>query len=230
MKERLIIVGANTTAKQVYDFVEEYNLYEVVGFAVDSQYKNSDSFCGLPIFELETLESVMDVKACKVFVAILWNRLNADRRQIYERLRKRGFQFANLISPSAKIRGRILGNNCWIHDYAVIQSDAEVGENCMIMAHSLIGAFSKVSAHCFLGTKSTVAGECEIGEQTFIGINCTVFDAVRVGEKCILGACTAVKRNLENCTIVKTLSDGNVIKKVDKEIIEDKLLFSLNVR
>lgn len=229
-KNKLIIVGASSTAKQAYDFVKEYELYEVIGFAVDAQYKNNDTFCNLPLYDLDKIENILDKKDFKVFVAALWNRLNADRRQIYEKLKEKGFQFANLISPFARIRGRIKGENCWIHDYVVIQSDSEIGEDCMIMAFSLVGAFSRIGAHCFLGTKSTVAGECEIGVQSFIGMNCTVFDNTRVGKKCILGACTAVKRNLEDYTIVKTQINTNVLEKIDKELIEDKLMFSLNVR
>lgn len=229
-KDNLLIVGASSTAKQAYEFIKEYDLYEVIGFAVDSEYRSDSDFCGLPLYELDKIEDIFDMRKIKVFIAILWNRLNAERRKIYERLKEKGYQFANLISPSAKIRGKIKGGNCWIHDYVIIQLGSEIGEDCMIMAFSLIGAFSKIGSHCFLGTKSTVAGECEVGGQTFIGMNCTVFDNTRVGEKCILGACTAVKRDLENYTLVKTQTSTNIFEKLDKEVIENKLLFSLNIR
>lgn len=230
MKEKLIIFGCNTTAKQVFDFVKQYNLYEIIGFAVDSQYRKNESFCDLQVYDLEELNTIFDITEIKVFVAILWNRLNADRREVYERLKCKGFQFANLVSPLAVVRGKILGDNCWIHDYAIIQSEAEIGEDCMIMAFSLIGAYAKVASHCFMGTKSTVAGECEIGEQTFIGINCTVFDNTKVGKKCILGACTVVKRNVDDYSIVKTAGDNMIVAHSDSKNIESKLLFAQNIR
>ena len=81
-----------------------------------------------------------------------------------------------------------------------------------------------------MGTKSTVAGKCEIGEQTFIGISCTIFDNTKVGKKCILGACTTIKRNVDDYTIVKTAKDNVLVVKSDEENIENKLMFKKNVR
>lgn len=230
MANQLIIIGVSTTAKQVYDFVVEYDLFEVKGFAVNAQYKTSDFFCGLPVYDIEELKQVYDIDRIYIFVAILWNRLNKDRRNVYEKLKKRGFRFANLVSPSARIRGKLSGDNCWIHDYVVVQSDAEIKEDCMLMAFSLIGAFSKMEAHCFMGTKSTIAGNCHIGEQTFIGMNCTIFDDTTIGKKCLLGACTAVKRNTEDCTIVKIDEKNTITKKLNAELIEQKLIFFKNIR
>lgn len=229
-KEQLIIIGTSTTAKQVYDFVQEYELYDIIGFAVDDKFKNTENFCGLPVFEVERLPSIISIDKVKIFVAMLWNNLNADRRNMYERLKGRGFQFANLISPCSKMRGKLLGGNCWIHDYVIVQSSAEIGENCMVMAFSLIGAFAKLGSHCFMGTKSTLAGECNVGEQTFIGMNCTVFDNTKIGKKCILGACTAIKRNMEDYCVIKTITNNVVVEKWDEISIEEKLVFKKNVR
>ncbi|MED9904677.1 MAG: acetyltransferase [Lachnospiraceae bacterium] len=230
MKRKLVIIGLSTTASQVYDFVTGYDLFEVVGFAVNREYKTDNKFCGLPVYETETLEEVFDIHEIRIFVALLWNRLNADRRKLYEDMKARGFTFANLISPSAVIRGNLAGDNCWIHDYVIIQTGAEIMADCMIMAFTLVGAYSKIESHCFLGTKSTVAGGCVIGRQSFVGINCTVFDNTVVGEKCILGACTAVKRNIEDFTVVKTGENSVKTIKISEDDIEGKLLFAKNVR
>ena len=42
MKERLIIIGLSTTAEHVLSFVNYYDLFEVVGFAVNKDYKDAD--------------------------------------------------------------------------------------------------------------------------------------------------------------------------------------------
>ena len=227
--DKLIIVGISTNARHVYNFVKDYGLYEIVGFAVDEKYRNSESFKGLPVYPLEKLEQFVSKEEVKLFVALLWNHLNADRRELFERLREQGWQFANIISPSAKIRGVINGVNVWIHDYVVIQNDTTIGNNVAIMALSLIGADSKVSDHCFFGAKSTLGGESIVGEQCFIGMNCTVFDKVKIGEKCILGACTAVKRDVPDFSLYKTSSEVFIKQYSDSEI-ENKLVYNMNVR
>lgn len=228
--QNLIIIGTSSTAEHVYKFINEYQLFNVIGFAIDSIYINQNSFFNLPIYAIEKLETVIDKEKDLLFIALLWNRLNADRRKLYENLKSQGYKFANIISPTAKIRGNLIGDNCWFHDYTIVQHDAEIGANVMVMAHSLIGAHVKIQAHCFLGTKCTIGGNCTIGEQTFIGINSTIFDDRSVGEKCIVGACTTVKRDLPNFSSCTINIDNLKIKSYPEDIIESKLMFSKNIR
>lgn len=229
MKEKLIIIGTSTNAKHVYEFVKDYDLYDIKGFAVNKKYLTNTEFMGLPVYAIEELDKVADKSKVKLFVALLWNRLNADRKKLYLELKEQGYSFANLISPKASIRGKLSGDNCWIHDFVTIQNDSCIGNNVAMMAYSLVGTGSTIGDHCFMGAKSTVAGGCSIGEQTFIGLSATVFDATTVGKKCILGACTAVKRNVPDYSLYKTSSDM-VIKEYDENTIEEKLMFSKNKR
>ncbi len=228
--DKLIIVGISSTSKHVYSFVKMYNLYEVVGFAVNEKYINCDEFCGLPVYALETLDQKFDKSEVYLFVAMLWNKLNSERKNVYNYCKERGYKLANIVSPLASIRSEIKGDNCWIHDYVVIQNDSHIESNVMLMAFSLIGANTHVGAHCFFGAKSLLGGGGTIGEQSFVGINATIFDDTNIGKKCIIGACTPVKRNIPNYSKYVTASDNIVIKQYSEEEIENKLLFSKNVR
>lgn len=228
MKQNLLIIGTSTTALHVYNFVNEYGLYNIIGFAVDREYIKEKTFLDLPVFAMDEIEEKIDKNNDFLFVAMLWNRLNSDRRKIYEQLKSKGFQFANIISPTAKVRGILEGENCWIHDYVIIQNEAIIGTNVAMMAFTLIGAHCEIGAHCFFGAKSTVGGGCKIGEQTFVGINTTIFDDRIVGKKCIVGACTALKRDLSDFSSCKTDIDSMVIKTYDENIVESKLVFSEN--
>lgn len=230
MKEKLIIVGLGTNARHVYEFVKYYNLYDVVGFAVNSIYKTQDSFYNLPVYTLENLVNEYGSNDFVVFVALLWNHLNRDRKQLYDYCKSKGFKMVNLVSPKSVIRGEINGDNCWIHDFVIIQNDAKLESDIAIMAYSLIGADTRVSSHCFFGARSVLGGGSSIGEQSFVGINATVFDDTIIGKKCIIGACTAVKRNMSDFSRYITKSDDIVIKNYAEDEIEDKLVFSKNVR
>lgn len=225
----LIIIGTSKTALHVYNFVNEYKLYNILGFAIDRKYIKEKHFLGLPVFAIDELEEKINKKKDFLFVAMLWNRLNLERRKMYDKLKAEGFLFANIISPTAKIRGSINGDNVWIHDFVIIQNNAVIEANCAVMAFTLIGASCKIGAHCFFGTKSTVGGGCIIGEQTFVGINSTVFDDRIVGKKCIVGACTALKRDLPDFSSCKTDLDSLIIKTYDEGVVESKLLFSKNI-
>lgn len=228
--QKLIIVGLSSTARHVYEFVKAYNLYEIVGFAVNDKYRTESSFLGYPVYSLENLIEEFGSNDFYLFIAILWNHLNRDRKELYHYCKSQGYKMANLISPHAILRSELKGDNCWIHDFVVIQNAAVIESNVAIMAFTLIGANTHVGAHCFFGARSLLGGGSSVGAQCFIGLNSTVFDDTTIGEKCIIGACTAVKRNLPDFSRYVTSSDNIVIKQYTETEIEDKLVFANNKR
>ncbi len=229
-KEKLLIIGTGHNAQMAFQFVTEYDLYEVVGFAVDREYLVEDYFENHKVYAIDEIGHYFNKNEIKLFVALLWNKLNADRKELYLRLKKEGYLFANLISPHSIIHAATLGENCWVHDNVVIQRAAQIGDDVALMAFSLVGSTAIIGDHCFLGAKSTVAGGCIVGNQTFIGINATVFDDREVGNKCIIGACTAIKRNVPDYTIVKLKSDNIIATQANEDEIEEKLLYRKNVK
>lgn len=139
-------------------------------------------------------------------------------------MRAKGLEFANIISPSAVIRGTVEGGNCWINDYAVIQSGAVVKADTFIMDGALIGNLAVVNEHCHIGAHSVVCGSAVPGEQCFTGVNSVIFDGVKLGKKCIAGACSAIKRDMLDNTICKVNSESFTYRAYDSEIIDSKLL------
>lgn len=228
--ENLIIIGTSTTAKTIFQFVQRYSLYNVLGFAVNEQYRTTESFCGLPVYAIENLETVIDKNKDKLFVAILWNHLNADRKKVYVSLKEKGFLFANLLSPKASINGRIVGDNCWVGDFVTIDFDTDIHSNVHVKTGAHIGHESIIDKHCFIGARSVIGGKVTIGEQSFVGLSATIFEQVHVGKKCIVGAATALKRNLNDFSVFKTTNENFITKQYSCEEIEDKLVASKNLR
>ena len=230
MKENLVIVGLSTNARHLYEFVKYHDLFNIIGFAVNKEYMDKDEFYGLPVYALEELGSALAGTPFKVFVAVMWNRLNSDRKKIFQFCKAMGYQMANIVSPLSSIRGTLNGENIWVHDYVVIQNDTIVGSDVLIMAQSLIGANCHIAPHCFFAAKSLLGGGSTVGDQSFIGLSSIIFDDTRIGKKCIVGACTAVKRNMPDYSKYVTSSDNIVIKQYTEDEIEDKLVFSKNKR
>ena len=229
MKEKLIIVGVGATACRIYRFVKMYDLYDVIGFAVDKKYIKENVFMNLPVYELENIQEIANQNKALLFVSIFWNNLNKDRRMLYERLKSKGLKFANIISPTAIIRGEIKGDNCWINDYVIIQSDAVVESDVFIMDTAFIGNEARIGNHTFIAS-AKIGGGAIIGEQCFVGINAVVFDDTIVGNRCIVGACVALKRNIPDNTVCKISGDNIILKEYSDDIIESKLRANHNVR
>lgn len=229
-RKKLIIVGTSQSARTVYKFVKTYDLFEIMGFAVNNKYRNCETFQELPVFDLDSMESHFDKENDLLFVAIQWNQLNKDRRGLYEKLKSSGYKFATIISPHAIVHTKSIGSNCWISDQVVIDSDAIVGNNVFIKVKACIGNYTKIEDHCFIGANSYTGAACKVGEQTFIGASATVFDQIAIGEKCIIGGATIIKRNIPPYSLVKTNSANQTIQNYNSETIEGKLLTNRNIR
>ena len=228
--EKLIIVGLGPTARHVLSFVQYHKLYEVIGFAVNASYKIDSVFYGFPVYTLENLNEKLQEDSYVVFVALMWNHLNRDRKNLYEYCKAKGYRMTNIISPLAVVRSEIKGDNCWIHDFVVIQNNTVIGNNVFLMAYTLIGGDSVVGSHCFFAARSSMAGGCTIGEQSFVGLSATIFDDTVVGQKCIIGACSAIKRNLPDYSKCTSSPECTIVKQYGEDEIENKLISSLNRR
>lgn len=228
--EKLIIFGSNTTARSIYKFVSDYHLFEILGFAVDAQYRTVDTYCDLPVYDLDNLPHTFNKDTDYFFVAMEWDRLNATRRDVYNRIKGMGFKLANIISPHAIIHSEILGDNCWICDNVVIENDVKIFEDVMVKTGAIIAHLCVIEKHCFVGARSFMAGDVHVGEQTYIGIGAIMFNELSIGKKCLVGACVYVKRNLPDFSIIKTPNDQFVIKTYDEYEIENKLRASIKVR
>ena len=201
-KRDLCVIGTNETADRITQFVERYNLFNIIGYAVDRNYITENVFHGKPVWAIEDLNDIIDRNKCLLYVALFWNHLNGDRRRLYERLKQENWQFAQIVSPLASVRGRI-GENCWVMDYVVIQEGAICANNIIFADFCLIGNGAKIDDHCFLGARSTIMGSAHVGKQTFIGVNATVFDVVHIGNKCLVGANTIQKYDMPDCSTSK---------------------------
>lgn len=229
-REKLIIVGTGSTARHALDFIRMYGLYDVIGFAVTKEFLTDHDFMQLPVYDIEKLH--LEIRYdFKIFVAILWNRLNSDRRLIFDLCDRLGYDFATLISPSAIISpSTTIGRNCWIHDLAIVQVGTTIEDDVFARVNAIILHDCHISAHTFIGARATIGAGSKIGRQTFIGINATIFDDTTIGDKCIIGAGTTVKRNVPSFARYSTTSENIVIKQYRPEEIETKLLHSKNIR
>lgn len=230
MKQNLLIVGTSVTAQSIRCYVKDYELFNLLGFVVDKEYKKSDTYLDEPVYTFDSLPKEFDKSKDRLFVAMEWDKLNSTRRKLYTRLKSEGYKFANIISPHAIIHGEIMGDNCWICDGVIIENNVKIYEDVMVKSGAKIAHLSTIYPHCFVGANSFLAGGVNIGEQTYIGVSATIFNSVNVGKKCLIGACTYVKRHLPDFSVIKTKSDEFVIKQYGEEEIESKLLAAVKIR
>ena len=221
--KRLIIIGTGTTAKNVYNFVCFHHLFEVAGFAVNEQFFSESQFMGLPVYRLEDFFNDSHCEEYVFFIAILWNNLNQDRRNVFESCQKNGLSLVNLIAPTAVVRGKIENDNVWIGDNVVIQSGVTIGNNTFIRSNAVVCHDTIVKAHSFISAGAVVGSSCIVGEQSFIGLNATILEGIIIGAKSIVGAGVCMKENLSECSMACLTSSNYIVKQYDSQTIKTKL-------
>ena len=203
--EKIIIIGTGNNSKEVAAFIRRYNLFEIVGYAVNKKYLKENEYEGLPVYASEDLEQCVDKRSVLLFIGIAWGqRLNQVRKDIFDELKAKGFSFANLIAPQAVVMSEKTGEGNWFHDFCYVSHDTQIGDNNEFRAFSTIGHYTTVGSHNHF-SKCTIGGATKIGDCNFVGMQAIVYNRVNVGNKNFIGAGTIVKKDLGDFNVVSAV-------------------------
>ena len=68
--KKLVLVGTSSLAAQTLDFVERYQLFDVIGFTVNKDYIKEPVFLGKPVFPIEELDKYIDKENVLLFSTV----------------------------------------------------------------------------------------------------------------------------------------------------------------
>ena len=217
--EKLVLVGTSSLAGQTLDFVERYQLFDVIGFTVNEAYIKESVFLGKPVFPIEELDKYIDKNNVKLFSTVTWyNYLNRERKKIFDQLKRAGYKFANLISPHALVYTKDLGEGNWIHDFAHIGYGVHIGDDNVFRMKCMIGHDSVIGNHNFFAVNTIVGGHDYFNDCCFVGLSALIHNRVVVGNKCVIGGGAIVKRDLPDFSLC--VADNSFVKQCDEEKIE----------
>lgn len=195
-KQPLIVYGTHDFAKLIRYYFDHDSAYEVVGFTIDRQYQQGDSFCELPVVPFEQVEQVYPPAETAMFVAVGYRNLNQLREKKCCAARSKGYQLATYISSRASAwPDLVIGDNCFMMEQVVIQPFVKIGDGVTAWAAAhishdcLLGDYSFMAAHAVLG------GYDEVGKRCFFGMNSVVKDHVTVADDCLIGAGACLLEN-----------------------------------
>lgn len=203
--ENIVIIGTGAQMRYAVDTFSHYPgtaVYAIVktGNEIDEKFRKD--LKGINIFDdFESFEKKapeMDVKAL-VCVA------DAQRKESFmNRLKKLDIQLADSIHPSAVIAKTVkIGKNVMINAGAVIQPYAVIGDGVMIHAQVDVEHDCTVEDYVNLAPGVKLAGWVTVKKGAVIYTNACIIPCVTVGSYAIVGAGTAVRKDVpENVTVV----------------------------
>lgn len=124
-------------------------------------------------------------------------RVNPRRRQLFERFKSKGYQFANVVHPSAIIATDVvLSEGAQIMAGAVIQAGCHIGMNAVINTGSILDHDCHIGDHAHIAPGVTLSGGVRVGENTHVGTGATVIQGIKLGRSSLVAAGAVVIRDV----------------------------------
>ena len=188
---KTFIVGSGGHCRVIIDCLQRNNIHinGIIDINFKKQIKKEYIYNYEVIGGLKKLNSY-NSKYTNVYLAIGNNYL---RKEIYEKLKKKKFNFPYLVHPNSTISKKIiLKKGVFINAGAIVNAGVKLSDFSIVNTGSIvdhqssIGAFSHISPGCIL------AGKVIVGEQCFIGIGVNIIDSISICKNSIIGASSLV--------------------------------------
>jgi sugar O-acyltransferase (sialic acid O-acetyltransferase NeuD family) len=165
---------------------------------VDADYRNGESFLGLPLVASADLPRLYPPDRVDVFVAMSYAKMNTRRRAKYEEVRTLGYACPTYVSTRCSyLAPEPPGPNSFILEDNTVQPFVRIGENVTLWSGNHIGHDSVIGNHCFISSHVVVSGHVTIGEACFIGVNATLRNSIRIGDRTLIGAGATIMKDTE---------------------------------
>jgi sugar O-acyltransferase (sialic acid O-acetyltransferase NeuD family) len=187
--KKIIIIGTSNNAKLAAFYFERDTEYSVIGFAVNKQFKNTDLYCSLPVFEIESLVNQYHPSNFYAFVAVGYNNMNKIREKLYNQMKDLGYILPNYVSPKCTfITEETIGDNNFILENNTIQPFVKIGSNNVLWSGNHIGHDVEIGNHNFITSHVVVSGFTKIRNNCFLGVNATLRDGIEIADFTLIAA------------------------------------------
>lgn len=198
----LVIIGAGGMGREIFHLANLCNgfntEYTIKGF-LDDDKDALQSFSGYPII-IDTIKNYKP-KANDVFICSIGDVV--QKKKIIHTILDKGGEFINLIHPGASIgknvkmgkgciimKNSLIGVDCTINDYVLIQASAVIGHDVKI------GKYSRIDCHV------VCVGGIELKDEVTIHSCAVINDRVIVEKGATVGAVSFVIRKVKENTTV----------------------------
>jgi sugar O-acyltransferase (sialic acid O-acetyltransferase NeuD family) len=203
MKKKLVIFGVGKIAEVVFYYASNECKFEVSAFCLDTEYKKSESFHGLPVVSFEEVKDKFPPAEYDMFVAVGYHDLNQLRGRKCLESRQLGYKLVSIVSPLCNLPNNVLiGWNCFIMPPSIIHPYVVIKNNVFVWSGAMVAHHSTIEDNCWLTSGCNISGNVQIGENTFVAVNATVGHSVQIGKNCFLGANSLTTKNLEDDKVV----------------------------
>jgi sugar O-acyltransferase (sialic acid O-acetyltransferase NeuD family) len=214
----LIIYGSGSTGREIADIAhlinESQKKWNAIHFLDD--IRQDTEHYGLKVLKMADLDSWPAPFECIVAIGE-----PLSRKEMYERLKLKGFPFARIVDPSARISPTAqIGSGCIVGPGSFVSSNSVLEENVMLEIHTIVGHDITIGMHSVISSCTILGGSAQVGKLSFIGLNCSVKEKTTIGSHVVIGMQSAVFTDIPDgmialgnpCRVVRKNESGCVFK------------------
>ncbi len=187
MRDKLLLVGAGGFGRVVLEHaIQEYDCS-----FIDDGPEIGTLVNGIPVIG-RTTELEKFISEYRFLVVAIGN--NKLREKIYKDAESIGYDFPNIIDPSAYISPFAnIGKGCVILNNAVIQNNARIGNGTILNSGVEAHHDSVIDDYCLIYANSVVRALTHVGKRVRIGSTVTISTGASVSDDADIEDGTTVK-------------------------------------
>lgn len=193
----LVMLGAGGHAKVLLSLLQAAGL-PVMGVCDPVLFEQRiESWRGINVLGGDEAFEALDPSSVGLVNGIGQTVGSPRRREVYEQLKAKGFQFPALVHPHAWVDPTVdLQDGVQVMAGAVVQADTVVGRNTIINTRASLDHDCRVGAHVHIAPGATLCGSVKVGDSAFIACGSTVIQGLTIGEDAVVGAGAVLVRDL----------------------------------
>ncbi|MDO4385121.1 MAG: lipid carrier--UDP-N-acetylgalactosaminyltransferase [Clostridia bacterium] len=186
-EKKLLLVGAGSFGCMAAELaIRRYDCA-----FVDDGHAAGETVCGVPVVGCAADLSRLRGTYGQLVVCV---GNHAFRKRVYEIARVLGYEFPNIVAPSAYVSPFAkMGNGCVLMQNVCVQNGAVVGDGVLLNAGVEIHGGGAVDDYALIYTNSVVRTGARVGKLARIGSNSTIGKNAIVPDGAEIPDCTAVR-------------------------------------
>lgn len=197
MTKKIILIGGGAHAISVIDSIKYLNKYEIAGI-LDKKEKVNTTVSGIKVVGVDEELDTFYKKGIHYAVITVGGIANAKvRRTLYERGKKVGYRFPNIIDKNAIVSKDIkIGEGNYIGKGAIVNAKVVLGNVCIVNTGTIMEHETCIEDFVHLAPGCVLCGNVCVKANTHIGANSTLLQNIIVNENVIVGAGSLVLKDL----------------------------------
>lgn len=201
----ILIIGGKGGAKMVIEAIKSTNYLGIKGI-IDDKLEKGQEVMGVPVLGREKeLEELKNEGYINIVLSFSSLQNLPSREKKYQELKKKNFQFPNIIHARATVEPSVItGEGNIVLANAMVGSDVELGNINYVNTGAIICHESITGANNHFAPNSVIAGRVHIGNNNLIGMCVTTYFEIEIGDNNIINNGFNVVKNIKNNQILKS--------------------------